>query len=146
MADTCVLLACDISSCCCAADSADLADSTCACGGPVFGLRVIEFLLRDQSGTRLVGLLQPRGVGMQRRILRLVARHFVLRALHFLLAVPNAGAGALQLRHQFRNFEHRQHLAGLHPVTDVHVDLADVARRPWRAFRFPGKDRTLPRR
>ena len=115
----------------------------------VFGLGVVQFLLRNQARTRLGSLRQPHRVGVQRVVLRLVARDFILGALNFLLTVPHSGSCALATRaSKFRYFQHGQHLASLHPVADVDIDLADIARQPWRASRSPGREEILlrPRR
>ena len=65
---------------------------------------------------------------MQRFVLRLVARNFVLGPLDFLLTASHPGPCALQLGHEFRHFQHSQYLASLYPVAYIDIDLANVTR------------------
>ena len=93
----------------------------------VFCLRVVQFLLRNQAGTRGCRLLQAFRLGMERRVQCLGAFDLLLRARDFFLALFELECGLFELRFQLGNFEDRQRFSLVHDVADVDVDALHVA-------------------
>ena len=96
---------------------------------------IVEFLLRDQSGPRFVGIDQAVGVRMQRHIVGLRAQHVTLRTLDFFFGVVHGSLGFIDLGNHFGNFQHRQHLSLMDVVANINVDRCGCSRRPSRAVR-----------
>ena len=105
----------------------------------VLGLRIVEFLLRDQARTRGCRLLQTLRLGVERGVERLGALDLLLRARDLFLALLELESGLLELRFQLRNFEDRQRFALMHDVADVDVDVASCSRSLWDARRLPDR-------
>ena len=73
---------------------------------------------------------------MQRNVVRLVSRHLVGRPQNLRLRLLHTRPRALHLRLQLRHVEYSQHLALLHPVANIYVDAAYVARNLGMKFDF----------
>ena len=65
---------------------------------------------------------------MRRRVRGLRPLQIALRSANLLLRSARRRVRAGKLRRQLRHFQHRQRLAFLHVVADIHINLADVAR------------------
>ena len=93
----------------------------------VFRRGIIQILLGNQTWSNLVGVDQPFGVGMERDVVGLGSRYVAVRALNLFFGMMNGGLGLVYLRHQFGNLEDSQHLALTNMITDIHIDILDVA-------------------
>ena len=80
-----------------------------------------------RSGLSLVGVHQALGVGMERDVVGFGARDVAVRALDLFLGVVDGGIRFIDLRDEFWNLENGQHLAVVHAVADVDIDLLDVS-------------------
>ena len=89
----------------------------------IFGGGVVEFLLGDQSRLGLVGADQPHGVGVQGDVIGLGAQYLALRLMDLFFRMVHFSLCLVHLGHQFRNFQHRQHLSGVNPITNIDVDV-----------------------
>ena len=85
--------------------------------------RVVQFLLRDQSGPSFVGVLPVARIGMQGNTFGLGARYFAMGTLNLFFRVMDGRLRLIHLRDDFRNFQHRQHLALADAVADIDVDV-----------------------
>ena len=72
------------------------------------------------------------------------ALQFVARRGEFGVGLFDGRGGPREIVLHFGDFERREQLAFAHPVADIHVDVVDVARRPWPSHRLPGTAR-IPR-
>ena len=93
----------------------------------IFGLSVIQFLLRDQAGLSGRSLFQPGVVGMQGGVFGLCAHDFLLGAGDLILTAGNFRNRALQLSAQFRHFQDSKDLPLTDLVADVDVNVPDVS-------------------
>ena len=94
----------------------------------VFRLRVVHFLLCDESRARIRSLLQAHVGRMRRGLRRLRPLQISLRLSYLVLRGSCSGVGSGQLRRQLRYLEHRDGLPLLDVVAHIDVDRADVAR------------------
>src|ERR1700687_3000985 len=73
---------------------------------------------------------------MQGIVVGLGPADFILGTSNFLAAVAYSRVRTLKLSRKFGYLQNREHLPGANPVTDVHVDVADVARNLGMEFHF----------
>ena len=90
------------------------------------GLRVIQFLLCDQSRPRVGSLLETFGRSVKSSVVRRSPCHRAPRAQDVLLASLHYGLRPFHLRGHLRDLKLGQQLPGMNAVADIDVDLADI--------------------
>ena len=96
-------------------------------GGEVFGLGVVEFLLRDEAWPCFRSLLEAIVFCMQSRVICGCTRKGAFGAGDIFLAALHDRLRAFNLRGHLRHFKLGDQLPGAHAVADVDIDFADVA-------------------
>ena len=88
----------------------------------------VDVLLRHKIGPRLEDAGEARRTDVCHLMRRIRALEIGLRAVHVLLGSLDAGCVLAQLILQLRDFEHRDPLAGLYAIADVHADRLQITR------------------
>jgi hypothetical protein len=97
----------------------------------VFGLRIVQFLLSDQTRPPGSRLPEPFRGSVERAIGRFCPAHFMLGLRNLLLALLDFVHSSLKLGFKLGHFKHGESLALTHDVSDVHVDARHVSAYFW---------------